>query len=244
MKGIYMIDFFKHLYKNKMSEFTNELYHCLKNNGKQFIVTANPETLMIGEKDTGFSKLLLDNQTTIVADGIGVVKAAKILNFDVEERIPGVLITETLLKFADELHKSVFLFGSKDDVISKMSEVIEKKYSNIKLVGAMNGYVEDKNHVFELIAKEEPDIVLVALGIPLQEKLIYQNLYRFKHGIFIGIGGSFDVISGMKKRAPDFFIRNNIEWLYRIGKEPSRIKRFYQSNVKFILRIRQLRKEQ
>ena len=99
--------------------------------------------------------------------------------------------------------------------------------------------VQDK--VFDKISKSNPDIVLVALGIPLQEKLIYKHLSKFKKGIFVGVGGSFDVISGHKKRAPKLLIKLNLEWLYRIAKEPKRIKRFYNSNVRFIFKVRKLK---
>ena len=109
------------------------------------------------------------------------------------------------------------------------------------IVGTSNGYVADKDKVFDEIVKLEPDIVLVALGIPLQEMLIYKHLNRFKKGIFVGVGGSFDVMSGMKKRAPKIFIKLNLEWLYRIMKEPKRLKRFYDSNVKFLFRIKKYR---
>ena len=89
--------------------------------------------------------------------------------------------------------------------------------------------------------KQKPDIILVAWGIPAQEKLIYKHLDKFDKGIFVGVGGSFDVISGHKKRAPKIFIKLNLEWLYRIIKEPKRLKRFYDSNVKFLFKVRRYR---
>ena len=101
-----------------------------------------------------------------------------------------------------------------------------------------NGYVENKEEEFQKTIKKEPDIVLVALGIPAQEKLMYKYFKDFKKGIFVGVGGSFDVLSGTKKRAPQIFIKTNTEWLYRILKEPKRIKRFWANNVKFIFKIR------
>ena len=86
------------------------------------------------------------------------------------------------------------------------------------------------------------DIVLVALGMPIQEKLIYKHLNEFDKGIFVGVGGSFDVLSGTKKRAPEFFIQHNLEWLYRITKEPSRLKRFYNNNIKFLFNVNKEKK--
>ena len=99
----------------------------------------------------------------------------------------------------------------------------------------------DKDAVFSQIEVAAPDIILVALGVPQQEELIYRHLHKFQKGIFVGVGGSFDVLSNTKSRAPKLFIRLNLEWLYRILREPSRLKRFYQNNVKFIFRVRKLK---
>ena len=229
---------FDKLYKKSAQSFYEILSDNLKNNKKTFVVTANPETFMISEKNEDVRKMLLDKETVMVPDGIGVLKAGKKIGYNIEERITGIDIANELLKFGNEQKKSIYLFGSKQEVIDSMKKVIKEQYPNLKLVGTSNGYVTDKDKVFDEIVKLEPDIVLVALGIPLQEMLIYKHLNRFKKGIFVGVGGSFDVLSGMKKRAPKIFIKLNLEWLYRIMKEPKRFKRFYNSNVKFILEIR------
>ena len=232
---------FDKLYKKSANSFYEILSNNLKENEKMFVVTANPETFMISEKDEEVKNMLLDERTIMVPDGIGVLKAGKKLGYNIEERITGIDIANKLLDFGNEQSKTIYLFGSKQEVIDSMKIVIEEKYPNLKLVGSSNGYVKDKDKVFEEIAKLEPDIVLVALGIPLQEKLIYKHLDEFDKGIFVGVGGSFDVISGHKKRAPKIFIKLNLEWLYRIIKEPKRLKRFYDSNVKFLFKMRRYR---
>ncbi len=232
---------FDKLYKKSAQSFYETLSDNLKNNKKTFVVTANPETFMISEKNEDVRKMLLDKETIMVPDGIGVLKAGKKIGYNIEERITGIDIANELLKFGNEQKKSIYLFGSKQEVIDSMKIVIKEQYPNLKLVGTSNGYVTDKDKVFDEIVKLEPDIVLVALGIPLQEMLIYKHLNRFKKGIFVGVGGSFDVMSGMKKRAPKIFIKLNLEWLYRIVKEPKRLKRFYDSNVKFLVRIKKCR---
>lgn len=232
---------FDKLYKKSAQSFYEILSDNLKNNKKTFVVTANPETFMISEKNEDVRKMLLDKETIMVPDGIGVLKAGKKIGYNIEERITGIDIANELLKFGNEQKKSIYLFGSKQEVIDSMKIVIKEQYPNLKLVGTSNGYVTDKDKVFDEIVKLEPDIVLVALGIPLQEMLIYKHLDRFKKGIFVGVGGSFDVMSGIKKRAPKIFIKLNLEWLYRIMKEPKRLKRFYDSNVKFLFRIKKYR---
>lgn len=226
------------LYKKSKESYYKILEKDLKNKNKKFIVTINPETLMIAEKDIELKEILEDDSVSFVPDGIGVVKAAKMIGVDVKERIPGIEIAEKLFEFANENKKSLYLFGAKQEVLNNLKEKIEKIYPNIKLLGMTNGYVENKDEEFQKIIKKEPDIVLVALGIPAQEKLIYKYFKDFKKGIFVGVGGSFDVLSGTKKRAPQIFIKTNTEWLYRILKEPKRIKRFWDNNVKFIFKIR------
>jgi len=236
-----MFEYFKRLYSKSSESFYKLVKKNLKDDKKQFIVTANPETFMKAEQDEVMNKMLLDKNTTIVPDGIGIVKASKIIGFNVKERIPGIDIATKLLEYGNELKKSIYLFGAKEEVIESLKEVIKKDYPNLKIVGAKNGYEKDRDKVFKDIIKKEPDIVLVALGIPEQEKLIYKYLNEFKKGIFVGVGGSFDVISGHKKRAPKIFRKLNLEWLYRILKEPKRIKRFYDSNVKFLFKIKKFK---
>lgn len=229
---------FEKLYNKDANSFYLTIKENLENEKKSFIVTANPETFMISEADEKMKKLLLDNDTTIVPDGIGIVKASKKTNHKVMERITGIDLAEKLLEYGNELKKSIYLFGSKQEVIDSMREMLNSKYPDLVIAGTSNGYVKDKDNVFAEIAKLKPDIILVALGIPLQEKLIYKHLDKFNKGIFVGVGGSFDVISGHKKRAPKIFIKLNLEWLYRIIKEPKRIKRFYDNNIKFIFKIK------
>ncbi len=230
--------FFNKLYKGGREDFYSIVKSNLSSDERMFIVTANPEAFMYGQKDSDVESLLLDEKTTVVADGVGIVKGGKKIGYDIKERIPGIDIAQMLLNYGNEFNKSIYLFGAKQEVIEALCAVIEKDYPNLKIAGAVNGYVDDKDAVFDQIKASAADIVLVALGMPLQEKLIYKHLDKFDKGIFVGVGGSFDVLSGAKQRAPKFFIDHNLEWLYRIVKEPSRIKRFYNSNVKFLLKLK------
>lgn len=233
---------FNKLYKDSVEDFYEILKTNVQKNKKMFIVTANPETFMISENDNEMKKILLDDNTILVPDGIGIVKAARMIDYNVKERITGIDIANKLIELGNLYEKKIYFFGAKPEVIKSLNYVISKKYPNLKIVGSTDGYVDNKDEIFEKIAKLEPDIILVAMGIPLQEKLIYKHLGKFKKGIFVGVGGSFDVISGHKKRAPKIFIKLNLEWLYRILKEPSRIKRFYDSNVKFLFKVKKYKK--
>lgn len=237
-----MKKYLENIYVQSASDYHKELSTCLKQNKKRFIITVNPETIMTAKDDLQVSKMLLDKKNSFVPDGIAIVKACRMLDIPVAERITGVDIAEFLLQEAHNQKKSLYLFGSKPEVISAMVDIIKTKYSNIKLVGYSDGYVKDRNKIFKDIIKAKPDICLVALGIPDQEKIIYEHLDKFDKGIFVGVGGSLDVLSGSKKRAPKLFIKLNLEWFYRIITEPKRIKRFWNNNIKFIFQIRKERK--
>lgn len=237
-----MIEYFKKITNKPQEEFYQDVKKAIIEDKKMFIITANPETLMIAEKDNVFKDIVLGDETTVVADGIGIIKGAKILNIPIKNRILGVDLSIKLLEYLNEFEKSIFLFGAKPEVIEKLKEMININYPKVKIVGAENGYIENKDEIFLKIKDIKPDVVLVALGIPNQEKLISKYYSEFEKGIFVGVGGSFDVISGSKKRAPKIFIKLNLEWLYRITKEPKRLKRFFESNIKYIFKIKKERK--
>lgn len=238
-----MIEYLNRVYNKSQNEYFKLLSEYLKNNEKKFIITANPETLTMAEKDETVKKMLLDKNNSVVPDGIAIVKSCNMLNIPITQRIAGVDIAEYLLKEANGQKKSLYLFGAKKEVIELLVEKVKKEYPNINLLGYSDGYVENRDKIFEEIIELKPDVCLVALGIPYQEKLIYKHLGEFDKGIFVGVGGSFDVLSGSKKRAPKFFIKTNTEWLYRIITEPSRLKRFWNNNVKFMFRIRKEKHE-
>jgi len=240
------IEFFNNLirtniYNNLYVKSKEECYKLiekkLKEKEKKFIVTANPETYMLSESDLEINSILYNKDNLIVPDGIAIVKTANYLGYNIKERITGVDLAEYLFDLANKNKYKVYLFGASIEVIEKLENVIKENYPNIKLVGASNGYIKDKDSVMEYIKTTKPDIVMLALGIPLQEKLINKHINDFNKGIFIGVGGSFDVISGTKKRAPKIFIKLNLEWFYRIMSEPKRIKRFIKYNMKFLIKI-------
>lgn len=233
-----MKEYIKKLYKDSKETYFKEMDLWLKGGNKKIIVTVNPETLMLSEKNDNLKKLMDNDCVSLVPDGIAVVKASKWVKSPVLERITGIEISEELLKLANKNKYSLYLLGAKEEVVNELVNKIKVDYPYIKLLGYKNGYVKDLDKEMEKISKLKPDILLVALGIPMQEELIYRHMNEFNKGIIVGVGGSFDVLSGTKKRAPKIFVKLNLEWLYRIIKEPTRLKRFWNSNVKFIFKVR------
>lgn len=234
-------DYLKKLYKKPKEDFFAEVQESLEKNEKKFIVTANPETIMIAEETPEFEKALLDEKTIIIPDGIGVEKGAAIVGYKTNGTITGVELAKKLFEYGNAMKKSIFLFGAKNEVLTTLTGKLKKEYPDLVIVGAVDGYVENKDAIMEEIVAKKPDIVLVALGIPRQELLIHAYLDKLEKGILVGVGGSFDVLSGKKKRAPDFFVKYRLEWLYRITKEPKRLKRFVKSNMKYMIEIFKIR---
>ena len=233
-----MKEYLELIYHKDKTSFYQELEKYLKKKTQKFIITANPETLISCEKDKELESMILEKKNIIVPDGISIVKACQKIGINIKERITGIEICEYLLNLANEKKYSLYLFGAKKEVLNELVKKIKKEYPNIILLGYQNGYIDNKDEAMEDIVNMKPDICLVAMGIPMQEKLIGKHFKKAKKGIYIGVGGSFDVLSGTKKRAPKLFIKLNLEWLYRILKEPKRLKRFWNNNVKFLLKVK------
>lgn len=229
-----MKEFFKVLITKPKDQYYITLSKYLDNHTKKFIVTANPETFTLAESDLEVESILLNKENDIVPDGISIVRGAGLYGIKISERITGIDTTLKLLELLNNKKKTLYLFGATEEVLEKLTAVIKENYPCIKILGSTNGYVEDKNRVFKNIIDLNPDVCLVALGIPAQEKLIAKHIGKARKGIYMGVGGTFDVLSGSKKRAPKIFIKMNLEWLYRITREPKRLKRFYKNNIKFI----------
>ena len=233
-------EYLKRVYGGSARSYFERAEKALLSGERLFTVTANPEIIMHADRDPKIKKLLLSPDAEIIPDGISVVKAMNTLGCEASERITGVDLAAHLLKAAGENGKSVYLLGAKEEVVSALAEKLRAEHPDIT-VNYHNGYDGDKDVIFDEIAALAPDLVLVGLGVPAQELLIYRHLPKFTRGVLVGGGGSFDVLSGSKKRAPQFIVKTNTEWLYRIAKEPQRLGRFWNNNVKFLREVRKTR---
>ncbi|MBG9755110.1 WecB/TagA/CpsF family glycosyltransferase [Lysinibacillus sphaericus] len=205
--------------------FVDLLVNRIEQQEKTFVVTANPEVVMQANENPTV-KGYLNQATYICADGIGVVKAAQILGDSLPERVTGYDTMVKLLEVGQQKRFKVYLLGAQKETIEKTIANIHKNYSNVEVVGYQDGFFDwNNNHIADDIAALQPDLVFVALGVPRQEKWITENLDKFSKGVFIGVGGSFDVIAGTVKRAPVIWQKLNLEWLYRLLRQPSRFIR-------------------
>jgi len=205
--------------------FVDLLVNRIEQQEKTFVVTANPEVVMQANENPTV-KGYLNQATYICADGIGVVKAAQILGDSLPERVTGYDTMVKLLEVGQQKRFKIYLLGAQKETIEKTIANIHKNYPNVEVVGYHDGFFDwNNNYIADDIAALQPDLVFVALGVPRQEKWITENLDKFSKGVFIGVGGSFDVIAGTVKRAPVIWQKLNLEWLYRLLRQPSRFIR-------------------
>lgn len=231
-------------FNNKsFSQFQNEFIGRINMHQSTLVVTANPEIVLAANENPEFMKILNYDADYITADGIGIVKAAKILGTPLKERVTGYDLFIWLMKLANERSLRVYLIGAKPKVIHAVQAKIAHEFTDIQLVGAENGYFKEDLEVMAYqIERAEPDLVFAALGSPRQEQLLALLRRNLLPALMMGVGGSFDVFSGMVKRAPEVWQRTHLEWFYRLLKEPSRFKRVSRL-PKFMLDVRRAKRE-
>ncbi|MFT8411479.1 MAG: WecB/TagA/CpsF family glycosyltransferase [Schleiferilactobacillus perolens] len=226
-----------------MAEFLQILSGRLAKQHGTFIVTANPEIVMYAKDHPEYARLVAEADF-VTADGIGVVKGAAMLGTPIKERVTGFDLMEKLLGLAAEKNYPVYLIGAKPTVADQAATKVRQKLRNINIVGVHDGYfsLTDENVMANIVAVK-PAMVFVAMGFPRQEEFIAQLRRHLPDALLMGVGGSFDVLAGNVKRAPQWVQNAHLEWLYRLAKEPTRLKRMVVL-PQFLLAVRAARKKQ
>ncbi len=209
---------------NTIQQSADIAFDAVLNNKQCIIYTPNPEIVMAATEDLEFLKIL-NSADIVTPDGIGIVYASKILKGNINQRAAGFDIVKEILKRLSTSNKSVYIFGGKPGVAETAKENIINEYNGINVVGTHDGYFDDDLEIICDINEKSPDLLLVCLGAPKQEKWIHENKEKLNAKIMIGAGGSVDVFAGTAKRAPDIFIKFGLEWFYRLLCQPSRIGR-------------------
>lgn len=223
--------------KVTFDEALNIAENLAKTQGVSAIFTPNPEIIMCAKEDREMREIL-NSADLCTADGIGVVYGAKILGDPVPQRVAGFDLTCALIERLSETGDGIFLFGAKPGVAEEAQKRLKEKYPGIVVSGTHNGYFkeEDEREIVEEINKSGAKVLLVCLGAPKQEKWIAKHRENLKVNLCMGVGGTLDVLAGTAKRAPEIFIKLNLEWLYRLLKNPSRIGRF-AALPKFVIEV-------
>jgi N-acetylglucosaminyldiphosphoundecaprenol N-acetyl-beta-D-mannosaminyltransferase len=173
----------------------------------------------------------------VLADGMSVVWASRVLRRPLPERVAGIDLFTELLKQAERLGGSVYFLGAKQDVLARMLEQIALKHPRLKLAGSRDGYFrpEEEPAVAEAIRRSGADYLFVAMTSPMKEKFLARWGAKLDVRVCHGVGGSFDVLAGEVQRAPERWQRLGMEWLYRVVQEPRRLwRRYLVTNVMFL----------
>lgn len=192
------------------------------------VVTSDANAILTSKQDEHYAEIIR-NAALITPDGFGVIWGARLLNLPIYERVTGVDMVTGICDTAARNGFKVFILGSEPGIAATAAQNLMTRYPGLNIVGTHHGMIirdeELKASVLRQIKEAKPDVLFVAMGIPLQEKFIAQYKEELGIPVLLGVGGSFDVYAGKFNRAPQYVQRMGLEWLYRVWIDPSRWKR-------------------
>ena len=188
------------------------------------VVTPNAEIAYEALHDENM-RTLLNSAELMLPDGAGVVLASKILKTPLKQKVAGVDFADGLLGVLETTGQSLYLLGSKPGVGELATQKMMQKHPRLRIAGIADGYFQDEAPVIDKINASGADVLFVCLGAPKQEQFMARHQKALHVKLMAGLGGTLDSFAGTVKRAPRWMIRLNLEWLYRLIKEPKRFKR-------------------
>ena len=220
------------------SQAVVKVIRMIEEGGAHHIVILNPYKIqrIKGNNDL---KTIFNKADMGLASGSGIEWAARMLRTPLKERVPVLSFMMDLIRIAEIKEYSIFLVGAKPEIVEKAFSNIKKSFPKIRIVGRHGGYFssEREKSVIEAMRKSEANIIFVGLGFPKEDKWIYKIKNEFKNTVFIGIGGSIDIISGDIKKAPPFFMEKGLDWFYRIITKPWRLGRLFRVVGFFVMAV-------
>ncbi len=211
-----------------VSNYPGWLLESLRQRRGAHVVTLNAEMTMQARKNRTLAQAV-KNADLVIPDGAGVVLYLRWLLWQKVQRFPGIELAENLLQELGQQQPDtkIFFYGGAPEVVVKANKFWQLKIPTLNLVGTHSGYhtLEEEQQLKQTLRKLQPQVIFVGLGVPRQELWIAQNRDLCPQAIWIGVGGSFDIWSGSKTRAPAWLANNNLEWLYRLYQEPWRWRR-------------------
>lgn len=221
--------------KLTMTQAVERALALMKERRGAYVCTPNPEIVWGCHRHTDRMEAVR-GADLVLADGVGVLLGAKILQSPLPERVTGYDFCCELLKAMDG---SVFLLGGKPGVAERAAQKIKNEYSRLRVCGWSDGFYSDEQALVARIRAAAPDFLVVCLGAPKQEFFMQRLAGMPEIGLMAGLGGTLDVLVGDIPRAPAFFIRHKIEWLYRLWREPRRIRRQIRLPLYLLAVVRQ-----
>lgn len=218
------------------------LHRFISSKQPHLVVTADATALVLAARDPEF--LRIANQAALCTpDGTGLLWASRHLGCPLQERVSGVDLAEQLCADSAKSGFGIYFYGAQPGVAAAAAEAMRHRYPGAWIVGVSHGYQttpEEEQAVVHDIQAKNPEVLLVAKGLPRQEKWIVQHMPELKVPLSMGVGGSFDVFSGRVNRAPAWMQRYGLEWLYRLVQDPSKTAKVAVL-PEFVLRV--LRRE-
>lgn len=212
-------------YDNVTMEEALELgRQLLQGDRAAYCVTPNAEMAYEALHDREFCDLL-NGAALVLPDGAGVVLGAKILKTPLKQKVAGIEFAQNLLPILAETGSKLYLLGSKPGVAELAAEKMLQKHPALQICGMRDGYFKDEGEVVQGINEAKADVVFVCLGAPKQEQFMQRHQQDLQIKLMIGLGGTLDGIAGTVKRAPKWMIKLQLEWLYRLIKQPKRFGR-------------------
>ncbi|MBR4131579.1 MAG: WecB/TagA/CpsF family glycosyltransferase [Oscillospiraceae bacterium] len=218
-----------------MAEALEQAKAFLDRPGADYCVTPNAEIVYEAMHDARFCAILND-ASLVLPDGAGTVLGAKLLGTSLKEKVAGIDFAANLLDILEKNGKTLYLLGSKPGIGELAAEKMTQLHPALRIVGIADGYFKDEGPVVEKINAVKPDALFVCLGAPKQEIFMHEHRNELDTRLMIGLGGSLDGFAGTVKRAPKWMIRLQLEWLYRLIKEPRRFGRMLRL-PKFVLAV-------
>jgi len=224
----------------KREEIISEIERRLNNGEKMFIVTLNVSILMEAMKDPSYRKIL-EEASMVIPDGSGIVWALDVIANVKTDRVTGIDTMTHLCELSKRKGWKVYLLGAREDVAKKACENLRR--NGVNVVGYHHGYFEKDGEVIVEILSKKPDLLFVGMGVPKQERWIHEHFKKIPVRLAMGVGGSIDVVSGRKKRAPEFVQKMKLEWLYRFLQSPWNKRKIPFQIMKFVFLVLRERKK-
>lgn len=225
-----------------MKETLDEIDKLILKNDKSYVVTPNVDHIVQLETDVDLKNIYRD-ASLILADGKPLLWISKWYKTPIKEKISGSDLFPLLCEMAAKKGYSMFFLGAAEGVAAKAAENLKKKYNGLKIVGTYSppyGFEKDEiesEKIIDMVKEAHPDILILGLGSPKQEKFIYKYRNRLNIPISLGLGASFDFEAGNIKRAPKWMSNHGLEWLFRITQEPKRMTKRYLVDDRKILSL-------
>lgn len=222
-----------------MDQTVNLVEKYVKVSEPLHLIGVNADKINVLNKDKKMREIV-NSCGVINADGASVVLASKYLKKPLPERVAGIDLMQNLIALSCKKGYTVYLLGAKASVVNKTAEVLENKFSDLIILGKHDGYFKKTEwpEISKQLKKLQPDFVFVGITSPTKEYLVEYLQSQGNKSVFMGVGGSFDVISGNIPRAPRWMQQVNLEWLFRVMQEPKRLfKRYFIGNGKFIKNV-------